>query len=265
MKQQLSLKTMPNLRDFSAYKTTDGKRIKPKTLYRSECPQGASEQDFKALFSTNGLNIGAVIDLRNSYEITRDQYKIENPAVNYTHIDIADIEYLKTIFFTKGMDGFFELHDTQGFDKAVLELYAQYASNAHIKNMLRQFFDILLSPKTNIALFHCVSGKDRTGMASVILMMMLGFSRSDIITDYLLSNVKLLSQNLEKFEKARKAGKDSEYVKKLQRITIVNPQNLTVFWEAMQKQYPTEQAFFDSFGMTGQKIEQLKQKYLTSN
>ena len=37
-------------------------------------------------------------------------------------------------------------------------------------------------------LFHCATGKDRTGAIAVLLYLLLGVSKEDIMEDYLLSN-----------------------------------------------------------------------------
>ena len=51
----------------------------------------------------------------------------------------------------------------------------------------RSFFQDLLTNKGAI-LFHCTSGKDRTGIATVLILTALGVSKQTIYQDYLLSN-----------------------------------------------------------------------------
>ncbi len=44
-------------------------------------------------------------------------------------------------------------------------------------------------------MYHCTSGKDRTGVTTAILMGLLGVSRADIMADFLLSNDRLAASN----------------------------------------------------------------------
>lgn len=51
-------------------------------------------------------------------------------------------------------------------------------------------FDCLINNQTPLY-FHCSAGKDRTGIAGVLIMLSLGFSVQEAIDDYLLSNQSL--------------------------------------------------------------------------
>ncbi len=52
------------------------------------------------------------------------------------------------------------------------------------------FFEILLKadPEEGAVLWHCTDGKDRTGLASALLLTALGASRETIFEDYLITN-----------------------------------------------------------------------------
>jgi protein-tyrosine phosphatase len=43
-------------------------------------------------------------------------------------------------------------------------------------------------------LFHCSAGKDRTGIASALLLSALGVDRKDIFDDYMLTNKALIGK-----------------------------------------------------------------------
>jgi protein-tyrosine phosphatase len=51
----------------------------------------------------------------------------------------------------------------------------------------RRFFSILAEAENGPILFHCSAGKDRTGVASALLLHALGVDRETVIDDYLLS------------------------------------------------------------------------------
>ena len=50
----------------------------------------------------------------------------------------------------------------------------------------KQFFDILLDQEEGAILWHCSEGKDRTGLASLLILHALGVPPETIMEDYLL-------------------------------------------------------------------------------
>ena len=79
------------------------------------------------------------------------------------------------------------------FDKdqkgnAIDVLVSSYSASLAFSNESFQFmFDCLLDEKTPL-LFHCSNGKDRTGVAAMVLLLALGVPEEVVKEDYLLSN-----------------------------------------------------------------------------
>ncbi|MDR1307360.1 MAG: tyrosine-protein phosphatase [Treponema sp.] len=67
----------------------------------------------------------------------------------------------------------------------MLRLYALLPGEAIPR--YREFFALLSDPASAPLLFHCSAGKDRTGLASALVLHALGASRETIIADYLVS------------------------------------------------------------------------------
>ena len=55
----------------------------------------------------------------------------------------------------------------------------------------KQFFEQIATTEHQPSLFHCTTGKDRTGWAAAALLLLLGVSKEDVYADYLLTNVQL--------------------------------------------------------------------------
>ena len=55
-------------------------------------------------------------------------------------------------------------------------------------NSIKSFFNLLKDKNNYPLVFHCVQGKDRTGMLSYILGALLGVSQDDLYRDYLFTN-----------------------------------------------------------------------------
>ena len=64
---------------------------------------------------------------------------------------------------------------------------------------LKQFIQELSSANGRAVLFHCASGKDRTGYAAAIILRILGVPQKVVMDDYLLSNEYYLSAYLWNF------------------------------------------------------------------
>jgi len=58
------------------------------------------------------------------------------------------------------------------------------------------------------ALYHCTTGKDRTGWATAALLLLLGVSRDDVMTEYLLTNEQLLPALQPTMDRFAAAGGD---------------------------------------------------------
>ena len=71
------------------------------------------------------------------------------------------------------------------------EVYPSFLLGERGIKAYRSFFEILLKadPEEGAVLWHCTDGKDRTGLASALLLVALGASRETIFEDYMLTNV----------------------------------------------------------------------------
>lgn len=69
-------------------------------------------------------------------------------------------------------------------------LYADFLRSERGKAAYRAFFRLLLDlPENRAILWHCTDGKDRTGLAAMLLLTALGASWETVMEDYLLTNV----------------------------------------------------------------------------
>ena len=68
-------------------------------------------------------------------------------------------------------------------------LYVKFLTSERGKAAYRGFFRTLLElPEGRAVLWHCTDGKDRTGVASMLLLTALGASWETVMEDYLLTN-----------------------------------------------------------------------------
>ncbi len=170
-----------NFRDLGGYATTDGRRVRWGRLYRSGSMASLTDADYQYL---GRLGIRTVCDFRSNSERQAEPtvWKTTPAASIVTwDYDMASQagEFVKLIragVTAERMNGVMA-----GFYGGLPYEYAE---------RYRRMFAELLAGSTPLA-FNCSAGKDRTGVAAVLILSALGVPRETAVEDYLLSNVYL--------------------------------------------------------------------------
>jgi protein tyrosine/serine phosphatase len=172
-----------NLRDFGGYPTNDGRIVKTGTLFRSGQHVGASDTDLSAL---DGLKLGTVIDLRGNGE--RAQHPCRRSDSFAAEVILYDGE---TSNMPPHMPGDMDLQQTKSIAEIAFDrMIATYTRMVHNPAMIDLFSRYLraLADKDSASLVHCFAGKDRTGVAVMLVQHILGVSREDQMAEFLLTN-----------------------------------------------------------------------------
>lgn len=174
----LPLEGGSNFRDLGGYRGAGGRPVRWGQLYRSAVMSGLTPADFTTLAR---LGIRTVCDFRATGERTRDV--VNWPAASAPKLLVRDYELdmrpMMAVFAggtqvtpeqARGaMAGFYR------------ELPFQFAGQ------YKAMFAELLAGAAPLA-FNCSAGKDRTGMAAVLILLALGVDKEAAIGDFLLSN-----------------------------------------------------------------------------
>ncbi len=144
----------------------EGKKLK--NIYRSADSSTAAKEDIEYLVENNILDI---IDLRSEYEISK-LMTISDERINRVHINI--LNHAKQNELAKF-----------SFDKMktmMMSLYEEeFAETDGFANEMAYILELEGRP----FLFHCTAGKDRTGITGAVLMYILGFTKEQIVEEYL--------------------------------------------------------------------------------
>lgn len=196
--QSLGIASVPNLRNLGGYKTENGATVARGLVYRSNELHNITVSDMALLAK---LNLKTAFDLRTSAE--REISLDELPAgVNSVWLNVmADIPGAGAGDLSELLADPAKANRDLGNGKAEAlfsRAYRQSVSLPSSKIAYRQLF-LSLGDKNNLpALFHCASGKDRTGWAAAALLTILGVPMETVKKDYLRSNEYILPQ----YEKA---------------------------------------------------------------
>jgi len=150
--------------------------------YRSDRLSNLTEADGTALLA---MGIVTIIDMRNEDERERAPNRL--PASLHA-------QQISRDFLPRHTLGMFDAINSGAFDsrRAYETMLLQYEALAleHTDDY-RRIIDDLLAPEAVPAIFHCTSGKDRTGMIAAIVLLALGASCEAITADYVMTHDRI--------------------------------------------------------------------------
>lgn len=188
----LGIASIPNLRDMGGYKTLDGATIVKGLVYRSNQLYNISPNDMILLAN---LNLKNDFDLRTASE--RDSAPDELPdGVNNIWLNVLADDSTSgpanlIALLKNPQQANIDLGNGQ-VEADFMDAYRNFITLESSNTAFRELF-LSLGDRTKLpALFHCTTGKDRTGWAAAALLTIIGVPKEDVITDYLRSNDYIL-------------------------------------------------------------------------
>jgi protein-tyrosine phosphatase len=180
--RHLGLAGAENFRDLGGYRTTDGKTVAWRRLYRSSHLGALTADDLAAM---HRLGIKLVCDLRAPSERTDVASRFPAPD-GTTKVLTLPIDYpaLEPGLVRRRLLG--REFAAGALAETVLAAYRAYVTD--FADVFRRLLAALAETDHLPALFHCNGGKDRTGFAAMVVLMALGVPRTTIVEDYLLTN-----------------------------------------------------------------------------
>ncbi|MFV0392305.1 MAG: tyrosine-protein phosphatase [Paludibacteraceae bacterium] len=168
-----------NFRDIGGYKTKDNRYVKWGKIFRSDELSTLTDADLMYLSSIPIINI---VDFRSQYEIDNAKDKIPQSvkaAYNYSISPGNLSDMVKSISDL----------DSNQVDTIMEGMNELFATDSVAIDQYRKMFALLQNPtKETPLLYHCTAGKDRTGMATALILFALGVDEKGIMQDYLLSS-----------------------------------------------------------------------------
>ena len=258
--QGLDIKSVPNLRDLGGYKTSDGATVASGLVYRANQLSGISPDDMEKIAK---LNLKNAYDLRTAEE--RDKRPDElPPGVNYVVVDVlADSPQAGPAQLEKLMQDPKAENVELGGGKVEAGCQKSYREFVSLPSAQREFSKMFLAlgdKKQLPAVFHCTTGKDRTGWAAAALLTLLGVPKDVVMEDYLRSNDYILPAYQKVIDGFVAAGGDPEIPRA---ILGVKKEYLDAAFDEMQKKYGTiEKYFAEGLGIDAAKQKALRELYL---
>lgn len=264
--ERIELEGPQNVRDLGGFEMLDGRRIRNGRLIRSCELHRLTESDKAVLINDHHLR--TVVDFRTGLE--REQ--LPDPdlqGVSNQWIPVLD-ESMLGVTREEGAD-----QDTiaqlsvqikngqMTTERFMKKLYSDIVHDAHAARAYRQFFDVLLEQQEGAVLWHCSAGKDRAGMAALLVLTALAAPRELIIEDYLMVNI-FLKENIE-YNRQRVIQRtgDVHLADAMTGLFSVERAYVEYIFFVMDEEFGSAQAYLEKvIGMTAEECVKLQEMYL---
>ncbi|MGA8017358.1 MAG: tyrosine-protein phosphatase, partial [Desulfobacterales bacterium] len=141
-----------------------------------------------------------------------------------------------------------------------MEGYREFVSLPSAKQSYRTLFLSLADRGKAPGVFHCTTGKDRTGWAAAALLTLLGVPKETVMADYMRTNDYTLPQFKHAIDDFVAAGGDRAIAVA---VFGVKPEYLEASFDEMQKQYGTIEGYFsEALGIDAAGQKALRDLYL---
>lgn len=260
-----------NLRDLGGYEVEGGKRVKTGMLIRSANLADATDADIAYLES---LPVTLVVDFRTEVDL-KGKADMDVPGARYVNIPVdasgnaaadASEEEIKKVtgrkkFEVKKVIMFAAFNERA---KAIArEMYPTLLFNPECQRQFARFLRLVVETENGTVLYHCTQGKDRTGIASALLLTALGASRETIVADFDATN-KVYEKDVKKYSRrVRFMGGKEEEIAVVKSFLGANTENFIKALDTVDRQYGSMESYLKGpMGLTDDDLQILKNRYL---
>jgi protein-tyrosine phosphatase len=163
----LTFPALLNARDLGGYPTVDGGQTRWRSLLRSDDLAQLTHAGVRAL---SDYGVETVLDLRWAEEIVLNPSPINShaPQVRYVHSPLLASTPAEWRELAQGCE-------KERWKSVVLQ---------QVRPQLRDVLRVIAAASAGPLLFHCVAGKDRTGLIAALLLTLADVEPQSIAADY---------------------------------------------------------------------------------
>ena len=264
--QTIDLDNVVNARQLGGYLCKDGRRIKDQLLLRTSQLSDISDETVKSL--SEKYHVKHMIDFRMDSEKEGKPDRMID-GIQYTHISVFEPDLYDEALRNKL--GKIVRSEDDEFQKMIqcaklgvnFKMYHDILLSERAQKGYSQFFDILLNQGDGAVLWHCTYGKDRTGIASALLLYALGADEDTIRQDYVLSNEYYQNKIDELTRKAEEMDCDENVLKEIKASAGVNEEYLESTFNSVKEEYGSIHDYLNhQLGVSDEDMKKLQDKYL---
>ncbi|WP_137989994.1 tyrosine-protein phosphatase [Streptomyces vilmorinianum] len=184
--RHIPLQGAVNVRDLGGYLSYTGGRVRHGLVYRADALSKLTDTDVTTLA---GLRLGRVVDFRIPLEVQYDGADRLPAGLVALSRPVTDNGLFGQLLAVIGSRDPVRQEEMLGGGRAAAfmrEVYRTFVTSAENRARFGQTLRELAGGPPS--LFHCTSGKDRTGWTSYLLLTVLGVPEQTAVDDYLASN-----------------------------------------------------------------------------
>ena len=229
---RLPLEGTLNTRDLGGYPTKDNKVTKFHIYIRSDRLTDITDKDNENL---KNYGITDIIDLRGKTDIQS----------SFVSDDNINRKYFKFYYIPISNEKY-EEYLKNNLDKKSFNHGVGYTYLLLNKIRINEIFDILANSQGGV-LYHCTSGKDRTGLISALILGLCNVDIPDIIANYEVSNTNLLDKAM-----------TDDYPENIRKSY---PVYMETFIKNLLNEYGSFEKYILSCNVSKENIEKIRKKF----
>ena len=258
---KLKAKGLSLLDDLGNIKTSDGRRIKRRLLYRSSNLVKIDKELEKQLIDR--YHIHHCVDFRTDEEVENFPELVDSD-IKYYHFPALENFENRMIVKENRLRILKEMSNEKGGAKqSMIKFYRILATSTKAQKAYRNFIEVLLNAKDDEGVvFHCTQGKDRTGIAMMVILSILGVDRKVIFKKYMAFN-QLRSSFRFWVWVGMFLFKSPKLAFNLDRIIGTRKAYIEATYQAIEENYQSVDNYIRNvLGVSDEQINLLKTKYL---
>lgn len=233
---RLPLEGAHNVRELGGLPAAGGEQTGWHRFLRADQLQHLSASDRNKLYT---YGVRTVIDLRSGDEVRKHPDSPEFLAV----VDYHHVPFIKDDLSPEGQN--------RGSGR-IPDLAHLYLVLLEQKEVIKLLFELIGNAREGCILFHCMAGKDRTGILSLLLLMLAGADKQDCLTNYMQSYVNLSRD--EEFMKLSESG--------FHRLVRSDPETMAAAYDAVAACEHGIRGFLTACGIPGANQDQVRMRCL---
>lgn len=267
--QFIPVKGIVNARDLGGYQVPGGLCVNTAKLIRAAHLADATDADIAYL---NSLPVALVVDFRTDMEM-KGKADRDIPGAKYVHLPIdvsgsSRITEEEKNSLAGGQK--FDVRDIVVYaafnEKAQTLVEAMYSTlffNPDCQRQFASFFRLVLETGNGAIVYHCSQGKDRTGVASALLLAALGADRETIVADFDATNRVYENDVKEYSQRVIAKGGTEKELAVVKAFLGCNTENFIKALDAAREEYGSLENYLKgSIGLSDADFKTLRDRYL---
>ena len=253
---QLDFAGGTNFRELGGYEADEGKHVKWGQIWRGIPTCKLTGEADRAKLDALGLRL--ILDLRSVEEAKKEPDYVPDGA-RLVQICGLCAEDGHEIAFAPGDIDRLMASAPEGYDVPRVMYRRMLTGNKAFKELFRA----LEAGETPI-LFHCSAGKDRTGVAAMLILLALGASDETICADYAQTNVCRRAEiEAVMQEHADEIAADPSCRNHYYRMAGVSPEAAPFVLDTIRSQFGSAENYLEAeYGLTPARLMRLRRMYL---